>query len=96
MDRVAAMRPIGRAEVRRRRRDILFTLAGAALITLVLAVLLGGIAIWCNLLADVLLATYVVLLVQVRRMAVERQTKVRYLAPRTAPEPATLLVRRRA
>jgi len=96
LDRTAAMMPLGRSEARRRRRDVLFTLVGAALITLVLAVLLGGVAIWFHLLADVLLAGYVVMLVQVRRTAVERQTKVRYLAPRSAPEPATLLVRRRA
>jgi hypothetical protein len=37
------------------------------------------------------------LLVQVRRTEAERSAKVRYLpAPRSAPEPAALLVRRRA
>ena len=90
------MMPTGRGMARRRRRDILLTLLGAAAITLVLAVLLGGPAIWFHLLADAMVATYVGLLVQVRRSAAERQAKVRYLAPRTTPEPAALLVRRRA
>jgi hypothetical protein len=96
LDRAAAMMPLGRADARRRRRDILLTLLGAAVITLVLAVLLRGVAIWFHLLADALVAAYVGLLVQVRRSAAERQAKVRYLAPRSAPEPAALLVRRRA
>ena len=91
------MMPTGRGMVRRRRRDILLTLLGAAVITLVLAVLLGGPAIWFHLLADAMVATYVGLLVQVRRSEAERSAKVRYLpAPRSAPEPAALLVRRRA
>ncbi len=86
-----------RAEARRRRRDVLFTLVGAAGRTLVLAVLLGGIAIWFHLLADVLVVAYVALLVQIRRSEAERSAKVRYLpAARRAPGPATLLVRRRA
>ena len=91
------MMPSGRAEARRRRRDILLTLLGAAVITLVLAVLLGGLAIWFHLLADAWSSTYVGLLVQIRRSEAERSAKVRYLpAPRPAPEPAALLVRRRA
>jgi hypothetical protein len=93
----SAIMPTGRSEARRRRRDVLFTLVGAAIITLVLAVLLGGVAIWFHLLADVLVAAYLVLLVQIRRTAAERQAKVRYLpAARPRAEPAALLVRRRA
>ena len=92
------MMPSDRSMARRRRRDILLTLLGAAVITLVLAVLLRGPAIWFHLLADALVATYLGLLVQLRRVEVERSAKVRYLpAPRSAPEPAAaLLVRRRA
>jgi hypothetical protein len=93
----SAMMPVGRSEVRRRRRDILFTLVGAAAITLVLTVLLGGVALWFHVLADVLVVTYVALLVQLRRTEADRSAKVRYLpAARPAPEPAALLVRRRA
>jgi hypothetical protein len=96
LERGSAMMPLGRPEARRRRRDILLTLMGTAFITLALAVLLGGVAIWFHLLADALVATYIGLLVQVRRNAAERHAKVRYLPPRTATEPAALLVRRRA
>jgi hypothetical protein len=89
--------PAGRAEARRRRRDILLTLVGTAAITLVLAVLLRGMAIWFHLLADALVVAYVALLVQIRRAQSERHAKVRYLpAARATPEPAALLVRRRA
>jgi len=92
--RPAAGVPVGRAEVRRRRREILFTLAGAAAITLLLALTMGGMAIAFHLLADVLLAGYVTLLVQLRRAAADREAKVRYLPARSAaPEPALLLRR---
>ncbi len=86
--------PQGRAEARRRRRDILFTLAGTAVITLVLALVLGGVAIAFHLAADAILGAYVYLLVHLRRAAVERKAKVRYLEPRQGrPEPALLLRR---
>lgn len=97
MGRSAAMMPVGRSEARRRRRDVLCTLLGAAAITLVLTVLMGGVALWFHLLADVLVAGYVFLLVQIRRTEAERAAKVRFLpTARPAPQPAALLVRRRA
>ena len=65
---------------------MLLTLLGAAVITLVLAVLLGGMAIWFHLLADLLVVLYVGLLVQIRRSEAERSAKVRYLpATRRSP-----------
>ena len=86
-----------RSEARRRRRDVLFTLAGAAGLTFLMAVLLGGSVWMLQLLCDVLLAGYVVLLVQTTQRAVERDLKVRYLPttrqPRHAAEPALLLRR---
>ena len=86
--------PIGRSEARRRRRDILFTLGGAVLITLFLAVMLGGVAILCQLVADALLGGYVYLLVQMRKTEAERQAKVRYLPSKAdVSEPALLLHR---
>jgi len=86
--------PIGRAEARRRRRDILFTLAGAVGITLLLALMLGGVAILCQLVADALLGGYVYLLVQMRKTEAERTAKVRYLPTKAdSPEPALLLHR---
>jgi hypothetical protein len=91
----SAMR-MSRSEARKRRRDVLFTLAAAAAITLPLAFMLGGSVWMLQLLCDVLLAGYVVLLVQTTQRAAERELKVRYLPTgrqsRTA-EPALLLRR---
>ena len=70
-----------RQQARERRKNVLLVLTGAVLVTLVLAIGVGGPALYLNLLADALLAAYVVLLVQLRRMAEERQLKVRYLQP---------------
>jgi hypothetical protein len=87
---------MSRSEARKRRRDVLFTLAAAAAITLPLAFMLGGSVWMLQLLCDVLLAGYVVLLVQTTQRAAERELKVRYLPTsrqsRTA-EPALLLRR---
>jgi hypothetical protein len=66
---------------RKRRRDVLFALAGVALVTMVAAVVGGGGFVWIHLLTDALLAGYVVMLARAQRLAVERRTKVRYLAP---------------
>jgi hypothetical protein len=86
--------PAGRAEARRRRREILYTLGGAMAITLVLAVFLGGVVILCNLVADAMLGGYLYLLVQMRKTEAERSAKVRYLrAPAEASEPSFLLRR---
>jgi hypothetical protein len=70
-----------RNEARRRRRDVLFALGGAVLVTLMLTVVVGGSFVWLQLLADVLFAGYVVLLLHTQRLAVERRNKVRYLPP---------------
>jgi hypothetical protein len=68
-------------EARRRRRDVLYGLLGAAFVTFALAVIAGGVLLWLHLLVDVLLVTYVALLVRAQRLAQERRAKVRYLAP---------------
>jgi hypothetical protein len=68
-----------RSEARRRRRDVLFALGGAALVTLMLAVVVGGPLVWLHLLVDVLLVGYLALLAHTQRLAVERRSKVRYL-----------------
>lgn len=70
---------MSRRQVRERRKNVLFALAGAVLVTLALTVVLGGATIYLQLLADVLLGAYVLLLIQTQRMVVERQAKVRYL-----------------
>jgi hypothetical protein len=93
MPRTSSFMPIGpygavrrpavmtRSEARRRRRDVLFALGGAVLVTLMLTVVVGGVFVWAQLLADLLLLGYVGLLVHTQRLAVERRNKVRYLAP---------------
>jgi hypothetical protein len=86
----AALR-LSRAEAKKRRRDVLYTLAGGAGVTFVMAVMLGGTVWGLHLLCDVLLAAYVVMLVQVQQRAIERTSKVRYLPSRAVrPEPALL------
>jgi len=86
---------MSKVEARKRRRDVLFTLSAAALLSFPLAVILGGPVWGLQLLCDVLLGAYVVLLVQVQQRAAERETKLRYLPGRQAgaPEPALLLRR---
>ncbi len=85
---------VARSEAKKRRRDVLFTLAGAAGVTLPMALVLGGPVWGLHLLCDLLLGAYVVLLAQAQQRAVERDTKVRYLPNRSVnPEPALLLRR---
>jgi hypothetical protein len=62
------------------------------MVTLTATVAFGGLFLYLFLLGVALLAGYVVLLVQLRRAAEERATKVRYLTPQTIdltdhPEP---------
>ncbi len=70
-----------RRQARERRKNILLGLASASLVTLALAVLVGGSLWYLQVLCDLLLAAYVLLLVQSQRLALERQHKVHYLAP---------------
>lgn len=82
------------SSARRRRRDVLFVLAGAVAVTLVLAVIVGGLFVPLQLVADLLLVGYVALLFQSQRRATER-SKVRYIGPavqQQTAEPAYLLV----
>jgi membrane protein implicated in regulation of membrane protease activity len=89
----AAIR-LSRSEAKKRRRDVFFTLAGAAGITFLMAVMLGGPVWGLNLICDLLLAAYVAMLVQTQQRSTERDSKVRYLPSRSArPEPALLLRR---
>jgi hypothetical protein len=78
---VARRAVMTRSQARRRRRDVLFALAGVALVTLMLAVLLGGSFVYLQIAADILLLGYIGLLAHSQRLAVERRNKVRYLAP---------------
>ena len=72
------------AELRRRRtlerrRNVLFGLAGAAVLTLLLAIVGAPMMLAAHLLVDVLLASYVGLLVYMRSVAAEREMKLRFL-----------------
>ncbi|WCO65943.1 hypothetical protein PO878_15685 [Iamia majanohamensis] len=88
--------PRGRAAVRKRRRDVLLTLAGVAGFTFLLAVAFGGTAILLNLVADAALVGYVYLLVQLRKLAAEQAQKVRYLPAPAPSQPRLVTVRRSA
>jgi hypothetical protein len=52
----------------KRRRDVLITLAGAAIATLLIVIVVGSPIVWMvHVLADVLLVIYVCMLVQFKR-----------------------------
>jgi Flp pilus assembly protein TadB len=85
---------LSRNEAKKRRRDVLFTLVGAVGLTFVMALRLGGPVWGLNLVCDLLLAGYVVLLVQLQQRAMERDSKVRYLPNRSARAEPALLLRR--
>lgn len=70
-----------RSEVMRRRRDVFVTLVGAALLTFVLALALGGSVWLLHLLVDAALLGYVALLMQIQQ---QRQ----YAAARPMARPA--------
>ncbi|NLV54248.1 MAG: hypothetical protein GXY13_01410 [Acidimicrobiales bacterium] len=86
--------PTSRAQVRRRRRDVLAVLAGLAVFTLLLALAFGGPLILAHLLVDAALAGYVYLLVQLRKDAAGRPVPVRYVPP--APTVSHLVTVRRS
>jgi hypothetical protein len=80
-------------EARKRRRDVLFSLGGAALVTLALAFAAGGVFVAVHVVADALLVGYVAILARVQRLALERRSKVRYLAtPVSAPNESPYLL----
>ncbi len=88
-----------RRQARQRRKNVLLGLLSATLVTLALSVLVGGVFWYLQLLSDVLLVGYVVLLAQMQRAATERQHKVRYLQPAIdlgERHPAPLLLRQSA
>ena len=88
--------PSGRAAARKRRRDVLFALAGTAGFTFLLALAFGGPMILLHLAVDAALVGYVYLLVQMRKLAEEQAHKVRYLAAPPQSQPRLVAVRRTA
>ncbi len=88
--------PSGRSAARKRRRDVLFALAGVAGFTFLLALAFGGPMLLLHLAADAALGGYLYLLVQMRKMADEQAVKVRYLAAPPQSQPRLVAVRRTA
>ena len=82
-----------RREARLRRRDIFFFLVAATLLTGLLAVLLGGVALFAALMSGTALLVYVTLLARKQKLAMERSAKVRYLPSQGPAEPAFYLQR---
>jgi hypothetical protein len=75
-------RRMSRADVQRRRRDVLATLAAAAGITFLLALVAGG-AVWLlHLTVDALLLGYVALLMQVQQQRPATRADVRAMPAR--------------
>ncbi len=68
-----------RRQARRRRREIFFFLVAAATVSLALAAVLGGVALYGHLVVDATLLAYVVLLIRIQKVAAERRAKLRYL-----------------
>lgn len=91
---LSVVRSSAMSRSQRRRRDVLLLLGVAVLSTLLLAVFAGNPLFWLvQLFTDVLLASYLVLLVRMKQVATERRAKVHYLP---APPPAPALVLRRS
>jgi hypothetical protein len=80
-------RPTGPSRAQRRRRDVLLGLAGAVGASVLLALATGMLLVWVvQILADVLLGAYLVLLVRMHSVGHDRQRKLRFLPPPAAPE----------
>ncbi len=84
---------IRRRQSQKRRRDILFVLVGAAAVTLLLGIIPGlHKLLVLNVVVDLLLATYVALLVRMRTLAAERNAKLTWL-PRVQSIPSGAVMR---
>ena len=70
---------MSRRQVHKRRRDVLLSLAGGTSVSLLLALVVGGIFVATTVVGLALTGAYVALLVRMQKMAAERQAKVRYL-----------------
>jgi hypothetical protein len=77
-----AVDPLARHLIRRRRRDTLGVLACVFVVSMMIGFVPGASAVWVvTALSGVALAAYVALLVHLRRVAAEREQKLRYLRP---------------
>ena len=73
--------PATTVAARERRRQVLLALTGAAFVTLLLALTLGGLWVAAHVAIDAALVAYVVLLVRFRQLAAERRTKIEPIRP---------------
>lgn len=73
--------PMSLDGARRRRRNVLASLLGLAVVTLIMAVAASGAWVLINLLADAALLAYVMLLVRHQQVTNERMNKVRPIRP---------------
>lgn len=80
------------SDVRRRRRDVFVSLLGAVVVTFALALVLGGMLWGLQLVADVALGGFTLMLVRLQQESAEKELKVRFLepAPLRSVEPALL------
>ena len=86
-----AQRP---GDARRHRRDVFVYLLAAVGVTGLLALVVGGPAWTLNFVVDGLFLAYVGLLVSIQQQSMERDTKVRYIAPPTPRAQTSIDLRR--
>ncbi len=98
--RTASGRPVGvssrlptaarlrHRQAQRRRRDVLFALLAGTVGSFLLALIPGVSVMWpVQILFDVLLVTYVALLIRMRNLAAERELKLTFLPPQRVARP---------
>lgn len=77
-----------RRQAQKRRRDVFFALVAGTVGSLALALLPGLSIMWSvQVLFDVLLGSYVAILVHLRNRAAEREMKLRYMSVSARPNP---------
>lgn len=83
-----------RARTLKRRRDVLFTLLGIMATTLVLGLLPPfRVLLTVHVISDIAFAGYVLMLIQARNAAAEREMKLRFLPATSQPDNVLLLHR---
>ena len=81
---------------RRRRRDVLSTLAATTGLTSVMALVLGGVAVAAFAVMVGFLSGYVSLLIRAHKRSIQRVAKVSYLVPQQSQQPEPVLLMRRS
>ncbi len=75
-------------QAQRRRRDVLFALLAGTVGSFLLALIPGVSVMWpVQILFDVLLVTYIALLIRMRNLAAERELKLTFLPPQRVARP---------